>query len=142
VRDSDLPDFWRRICRLASLPEDASIDRVHAAYPVVGRGTIQRLRDGNSPRMSSLLKIAEHLRMSPADLLAEAPGLRAPPKPPRDFADRNTPSESEWQVLQDLRSIGTEDREQIIAEIHSRAEKIRRQVLEYLERLKKEGKPT
>lgn len=144
MRDSPRSAFWRRLCRLAGLGDDASVDKMHEAYPVVGRGTIQRLREGGDPRLSSLRKIADHLRMAPADLVADTPPpppsspreAGAPPPPPLPgFSDRREVSDSEWQMLQDLRAIDSDERDAIMRDTHDKAERFRRHVRAYLDRL-------
>jgi hypothetical protein len=55
-----MPPLWETVCRAVGLPAGASIDKVlEACGHAVGRGTLQRIRDGGSPRMSSLQKLAE-----------------------------------------------------------------------------------
>lgn len=69
-----MPALWESVCRAAGLPPDASIDRVLDAYQhSVGRGTLQRIRDGDSPRMASLEKLADAIGLSAVS------GLLPPP---------------------------------------------------------------
>lgn len=69
-----LPSLWLAVCRHVGLPPDSSIDRVLAAYgEAVGRGTIQRIRDGDQPRLASLQKLADAIGLSDVRALLEDP---------------------------------------------------------------------
>lgn len=68
------PALWETICRAGGVPADASLDLVLEAYHhAVGRGTLQRIRDGDSPRTSSLQKLAEALGLDDWTRLATPP---------------------------------------------------------------------
>lgn len=71
MRVADRPDLWKRLCELAGLEPSASVDALHQAIPTVGRGTIQRIGDGGSPRYDSLQKIADHFLTNVPDLLGK-----------------------------------------------------------------------
>lgn len=76
---ADEPLLWRAIlARLDPPPESTSIDSVTAALGgAVGRGTVQRIRDGvPGTSLDSLNKIAKRLGCTASDLLEKA----APPK--------------------------------------------------------------
>lgn len=73
-RDSSFPATWVRLCRALGLPESASIDTVHAAahrngVAAVGRGTIQRIREAKSTRITSLVQLAEAAGVSVSALV-------------------------------------------------------------------------
>ena len=73
TREKSLPPLWAALCDLAQprLPRGASVDAVHAAYPVVGRGTVQRIREGAGTKVSSLQKMADHVGVPLSRLVGE-----------------------------------------------------------------------
>lgn len=73
MRESDRPAIWRRLCDLTGLEPSVSVDRLHAAIPAVGRGTIQRIGEGNAPRYDSLQRIADYLGVTVPDILSDSP---------------------------------------------------------------------
>lgn len=58
-----------------------------------------------------------------------------PPAPPPDFADSDAPTESDWQLLRDLKWIPQEERDALRDTIHARATKQRAHTQEIIERL-------
>ncbi len=62
----------------------------------------------------------------------------APPRPACDFCERLV-TDREWQLLQDVRAMPTEDRARLFADVHDRALTIRRHVAHYLKELKDNG---
>lgn len=69
-----LPILWETVCKAVGLDADAAIDKVHAAYGhAVGRGTFQRIREGGSPRTSSLQQMAEAIGLDDWSKLAAPP---------------------------------------------------------------------
>jgi hypothetical protein len=71
-RYSHFPTLWLRLCIAARVPADASLDTVHAKIDVIGRGTLQRIRDGVAgTQIRSIQAIADHLRVPVTDLLTE-----------------------------------------------------------------------
>ena len=70
ARYSELPALWVRLCTAAGVAPTASLDVVHARIGVVGRGTLQRIRDGvPGTQMKSIQAIADHLGVPVADLM-------------------------------------------------------------------------
>lgn len=59
--------------------------------------------------------------------------LSPPPAPPRDFSDRHTVNESDWALLQDIKTAATEAE---LAEIRKRAATIQRMVAQQLATLR------
>lgn len=60
--DRESNEMWRLACACAGVEPDASIDKVHEAFGgSVGRGTIQRIREGGTPHLASLQRMADHL---------------------------------------------------------------------------------
>jgi hypothetical protein len=124
------PELWVAVCGHVKLPVEASLDRVRAAYgDVVGRGTFQRIQAGGQPQMASLAKMAEQLRIKPEALIA-GPGPRRPPK---TFADRHEVTESDWALLQDIKTAAFESE---IKAIRERARELDRMVELRIEKLK------
>jgi len=74
----------------------------------------------------------------PATLIAsEAPRpYGEPPAPPPDFADSMNPSDSEWALLQDIRQLPQQEREQLTRELRARAEIFRAYTAEVLAKVK------
>ncbi len=58
-----------------------------------------------------------------------------PPPPPPDFSDRHEITQSEWQLLQDLRAVHEDDKAAIAAELRAKAEKYRAVTAEILGKL-------
>lgn len=81
-----------------------------------------------------------HGWMDSAHHAAEPPAVyRMPAPPPSDFAEPRVPTDSEWQLLQDLRAMPAEDREALMRDVHAQAEKFRRLVAEHLASLRERG---
>lgn len=80
------------------------------------------------------------LAMEPKRAYSAAPS--PPPRPASDFTEPRVASDSEWQLLQDLRAMPAEDRVRLMRDIHAEAEKIRRHVRQYLDNLNHKGKAT
>lgn len=80
----EFPALWLKICRRVGAESGASIDRVLAAYNnVVGRGTLQRARDGKDVYLQSVQKLADHVGMSLSMFLEDdASDEAAPPNSP------------------------------------------------------------
>lgn len=86
--------LWGNICRLAEIGEDPTIDAVHAKVGV-GRGTVQRIKEGQAAtRLSSLTSIAEKLGVPTWRLL-------------QDKADRTGAADKLAQLCDEI----TDDRE-------------------------------
>lgn len=154
VEKRNLPDLWVRICGRVGLPKEASIERVMAAYgDSVGRGTIQRIRDGGDPRLASLKKMADHIRVDVRELVGSIE--HSAPPPPPSFAPAPLPAAtmdpniaygnehlSQKQVeaiLADLRTLLPEDRLEWIQNLHRQAEH-NRKVLAHASRNRVTGK--
>lgn len=60
-----------------------------------------------------------------------------PPNPPPDFRDRRLASDSGWTLLQDIDDIPKAERDEIIADIRSRAAKYREHTAEVISRMKR-----
>jgi len=76
--------LWAAICQRLGVEPSASLDHVHVLLGrAVGRGTLQRIRDGaEGTAKTSLVKIARQLDCEPGDLLnGSAPARRQPPAP-------------------------------------------------------------
>lgn len=58
-----------------------------------------------------------------------------PPPPASDFADRDTPTESDWQLLRDLKWIPEDERDALRSSIHERATKQREHTLALIEQI-------
>jgi len=70
TRYSDFPPLWHRLCQAAGLPDATSLDGLHQRIPVVGRGTLQRIRSGvPGTSLKSLQAIADHLHVDLAQLV-------------------------------------------------------------------------
>lgn len=69
TRETEPNVLWENLCLLAGVPPDASIDRVHKAHPSVGRGTIQRIKDGGRGQGNTLEKLAAQHGLPAAALL-------------------------------------------------------------------------
>lgn len=79
--------------------------------------------------------------VAPPPTAREATPIRTPPPtPPRDFADRHIVNESDWALLQDIKTAATDAE---LAAIRKRAAVIHRKVAEQLAALRSEphGKP-
>lgn len=75
TRYSSLPPLWVRLCEAVGLPESSSLDAVHERVPVVGRGTLQRIRSGvPGTQLRSLQSIADHLHVPVGQLMQDATG--------------------------------------------------------------------
>lgn len=74
------PPLWTAILARIDPPlEKPTIDAVHEALgQVVGRGTVQRIRDGVDPSAKNMRKIAEHLGCLVGDLVDDPAGSPAP----------------------------------------------------------------
>lgn len=71
------------------------------------------------------------------EISATSVTIALPPKPPPpDFADNLDPSESEWALLQDMRQLPQQEREQVMRELHNRAELFRAYTAEVLAKVK------
>lgn len=69
-REKPLQTTWTRICSALAVPVTSSLDAVHARLPDVGRGTLQRIRNGvPGTRLDSLKKIAATLHISVGELV-------------------------------------------------------------------------
>lgn len=69
---------------------------------------------------------------------AVAAVLSAPPaNPPKDFRDPQVATDSEWQLLQDLKWLPPDERDALWGEIHTRAEKLKSHYLQMLGKLKR-----
>ena len=76
---NERPYIWRNICTLMGMA-DPSLDKV-AAHTGVGRGSLQRIRDGSaSPQLSTLEAIARKFGLSVWQLLVPDISRDAPPK--------------------------------------------------------------
>jgi hypothetical protein len=131
----EYPQLWLQVCKAAKLPPSSSVDVVFAFYGGdggVGRGTIQRIYEGGSPRVSSLEKIADRARVKTAWLMQSA----EPPPPPKGFTDRREVSESDWALLQDIKRAAFDSEIEVI---RKRAVELQRRVDERIAELK--GKP-
>lgn len=120
--------LWVRLCTLSRLdPASASVDRLHAALGrCVGRGTIQRISEGVPPRLSSLQRIAEHLRVNVDVLLRDTSATApAPPAPPRDFSDRREVSETDWALLEAVKvMLPDEERDNLVRKHRALMERV------------------
>lgn len=68
-----LPPLWVRLCAAAGIPPESSLDTVHERVNVIGRGTLQRIRDGVSgTQIKSIQAAADHLHVPIAALLDES----------------------------------------------------------------------
>lgn len=79
-------DLWSHLLGRLGLPDDASVDAVHAALgDVVGRGTVQRMRQGgHSFSLTVIGRIAQRLGCDVTDLLSgryEAPRVASVSEP-------------------------------------------------------------
>ena len=84
--DDTSPPLWRAIlARLDPPPESHAIDAVLAALEnVVGRGTLQRIRDGTGrPQMNVMRALASRLGCDVTELIREAGGAPITPAPRR-----------------------------------------------------------
>lgn len=87
-RPDQLPELWRRLCALCGLPADSSIDAIHREVRVVGRGTLQRIREGvEGTSMRSLGLIADHFRIPMSSLMTDEP-LRTAREPSESYAPK------------------------------------------------------
>lgn len=71
---ADAP-IWQAICTLLHIDPHSrgALDAAHTAlHEAVGRGTLQRIKDGVEPRVASLNKIADALGVDRASLLTPA----------------------------------------------------------------------
>lgn len=66
--------LWLEIVERLGLPPSASVDAAHKALAgTVGRGTVQRIKEGKSNAgLATVERLAKFLRCDPADLLAGA----------------------------------------------------------------------
>jgi len=74
--------LWPIICQLDGIDAAApgSLDAVHAALEsCVGRGTLQRIREGGNPTLKSLTRIASQLGVDTSELLSQ-PNRAAEPR--------------------------------------------------------------
>lgn len=70
-RDPTQNPLWHRICALLGVPVTTSLDVVHRRLAGVGRGTLQRIRDGvTGTRLDSLTKIADALQVPVSELVS------------------------------------------------------------------------
>lgn len=74
----------------------------------------------------------------PSFLHGGAPRVAAPAPPPADFHDGDQPTESDWQLLRDLRWIPQDERDALRAQVHERATRQRAHTEEIIRRLKRE----
>lgn len=117
------PPLWITVCRRAKLPASSSVDRVHAAYGMAaGRGSFQRIRAGNQPRMATLNALADFVGMRLDDYLRDD---HEPKRPPADFSDRIEVSESDWALLQDIKTAALDEE---IETIRKRARALEKRV--------------
>ena len=68
------------------------------------------------PRLASLQRIAEHLRVNVDVLLRDAASANhEPPAPPRDFSDRREVSATDWALLEAVKvMLPDEEREDLV----------------------------
>lgn len=83
---------------------------------------------GHSP---SFVHIGSQVREAPRARRRDAP----PAAPPADFADDEAPTESDWQLLRDLKWIPQDERDALLDNVHQRAVKQRAHTEELIERL-------
>lgn len=105
---------------------------------------ISKIELGSIEKTTGIARLARALRVSPAwlemgsgaepDWDSPAPG--EPDLPPSTFSDNRTPSDSGWQVLQDLAAMPASERATRIAEIHASAENYRSYLKEALSKMK------
>lgn len=81
---------------------------------------------------------------APAPLEAREPSpssdAAAPPPPPPDFADRRKATDSDWTLLDALQWLPQEERDAVIKDVTTRAEKMRAYVLERLDKVNGKAK--
>jgi len=65
--------------------------------------------------------------------------IAVPPPPPADFADSQKPSESEWDMLRDMRVLPQQEREALARELHNKADLFRAYTTEVLRKAKGEA---
>lgn len=58
-----------------------------------------------------------------------------PPPPASDFADPDTPTESDWQLLRDLKWIPEDERDELRKSVHERATKQRAHTLALIDQI-------
>jgi hypothetical protein len=97
---NDYPPLWEAICRAAAVDPSSSVDRVHAAYAsVVGRGTIQRIREGGSPRMESLSKMADQIGLHSVHSMLSPPKNRGALAHDMNPTAHDHPPLLTWEVI-------------------------------------------
>lgn len=63
-----------------------------------------------------------------------------PPPPASDFADADTPTESDWQLLRDLKWIPEDERDALRKSVHERATKQRAHTMALIDQINRKNK--
>lgn len=116
--EKSAPPVWVFITFRLNLRPDASIDAVHAALDeAVGRGTIQRLKDGHTKvKVDTLETLAAKLRCEPEDLLLILRGQTPVAQDLRDRRPMLKPRLKTWEE-----AVETRERAPFALEIRDRA---------------------
>lgn len=123
----------------------AAVSRLEGGAKALSWQTVQQWENGTSaPKRTRMAHVAVALGCSVEELMGGvAPVLRAeaPPPPPAGFKDRREVSESDWALLQELKELPDEERDELLAPIRARAKKYKEYFAQRLRVLSKTGRP-
>lgn len=126
MRDADRR---RRLLAYVSTLRGGRAALARAANISKGRVT-QLLKDGQPFGERAGIALAQRLGLD--DDYFEVDPIAPPPAPPRDFSGDHPTTDSEWQMVLDVRMLPEEDRKRHMRSLHDEAEKMRRYVSEKL----------
>lgn len=105
----------------------AEVSRLEGGSKVLSWQTVQQWENGKSaPKRTRMDVVARALGCTVEELLVVPPSATstaAPPPPPPGYKDRREVSESDWALLQELKLLPDEDRDELMGAIRARAKK-------------------
>lgn len=128
----------RRLDALAHHPDFNSRAALGRALGYRDGAFVRQMIAGERPISEKTIAAVETLRGGKfRGWFDHGPLVASEPPPPGDFTRRAPPSQSEWAVLEDLRVLPQNERQALLADVHTRAEVYRAYTREVLARVAK-----